>query len=500
MALQVRRGTNAERLGITPAEGELIYTTDTKQLYVGDGTTAGGTASIASTIDSLLADSTPQLGGNLDLNNFNINGTGNIDITGTITASGTVNLGDGVGSDILVIGGAIQGHLVPDVDSTHNLGAPAKYWNEMWLRQLNVDSQITAERIQADIIADDSTVVFNAATGQIAAAQVTGTFSGAVTGDVTGNIASAGSSSFSGIVDLNGATVNNASFNLTGDIIGASTGAHNGTVGATTPAAGSFTTVNASSTITGNLVGNVTGYVTGDVTGSLFGNDSTALVDGNSNAVTARTITTTDIGPANGTDLKFNAITTNFNRAQGVSSRIFMHSTTATSFGTGLLNLVNTHTNVYSDDLAFSRARGTPDSLATIQANDKLGGLAFNGYDGSGYQFAADIQGYADAISAGNITSNVCIRTRQGAISTLAIGLKVEGDQTVKLNTLDVLTGDVLTINKAIKLPISTAEPATPANGQIAIADGTTWNPASNAKQSLVAYLGGAWVLVAAAA
>ena len=207
MALQVRRGTNAERLGITPAEGELIYVTDTKQLYVGDGSTQGGTTTIANTIDSVLADTSPQLGGNLDLNNFNINGTGSIDINGTITASGTVNLGDGVGSDILVIGGAIQGHLVPDADATHNLGSPAKYWNEAWLNQLNVDSQITAERIQADIIADDSTVVFNSSTGQIAAAQISGT----MTGDVVGNITSAGTSAFSGTLNLNGATVQNES-------------------------------------------------------------------------------------------------------------------------------------------------------------------------------------------------------------------------------------------------------------------------------------------------
>ena len=42
MALRLRRGTDAERLLITPVEGELIYTTDTKLLYAGDGTTAGG--------------------------------------------------------------------------------------------------------------------------------------------------------------------------------------------------------------------------------------------------------------------------------------------------------------------------------------------------------------------------------------------------------------------------------------------------------------------------
>jgi hypothetical protein len=44
MAFKIRRGTNAERLTITPAQGELIYTTDTKKLYVGDGTTVGGNA------------------------------------------------------------------------------------------------------------------------------------------------------------------------------------------------------------------------------------------------------------------------------------------------------------------------------------------------------------------------------------------------------------------------------------------------------------------------
>ena len=42
MAFKIRRGTNTERLTVTPAEGELIYTTDTKKIYVGDGATAGG--------------------------------------------------------------------------------------------------------------------------------------------------------------------------------------------------------------------------------------------------------------------------------------------------------------------------------------------------------------------------------------------------------------------------------------------------------------------------
>jgi hypothetical protein len=42
MAMQIRRGTNAERQLMIPLQGELIFTTDTKKLYVGDGTTLGG--------------------------------------------------------------------------------------------------------------------------------------------------------------------------------------------------------------------------------------------------------------------------------------------------------------------------------------------------------------------------------------------------------------------------------------------------------------------------
>ena len=47
MALQIRRGTEAQRAALTgvdvPVLGELLYTTDTKKLYVGDGVTGGGT-------------------------------------------------------------------------------------------------------------------------------------------------------------------------------------------------------------------------------------------------------------------------------------------------------------------------------------------------------------------------------------------------------------------------------------------------------------------------
>jgi|688.fasta_scaffold129402_4 hypothetical protein len=42
--LQVRRGTAAEVAAITPLDGEPVWATDTKQLFVGDGVTQGGKA------------------------------------------------------------------------------------------------------------------------------------------------------------------------------------------------------------------------------------------------------------------------------------------------------------------------------------------------------------------------------------------------------------------------------------------------------------------------
>lgn len=42
MAIQIKRGTEAQRSAVTFKEGELVFVTDKKELYIGDGSTAGG--------------------------------------------------------------------------------------------------------------------------------------------------------------------------------------------------------------------------------------------------------------------------------------------------------------------------------------------------------------------------------------------------------------------------------------------------------------------------
>ena len=101
-----------------------------------------------------------------------------------------------------------------------------------------------------DLIADDSTVVFDASTGLLAAAQLVGTLpAGVIPADITANITG----------------------NLLGDV-------------------------------TGNLEGNTVGYHTGDVTGSLFGGDSTLIIDGINNSIN------TDVINNVGQQLNINAI------------------------------------------------------------------------------------------------------------------------------------------------------------------------------------------------
>jgi len=98
MALQIRRGLQAD-LPASPADGELLYATDTNKLYVGDGGTAqeisGGTGGgLANVVEDL----TPQLGGDLDINGKKIvsAGNGNIEIdpggTGEIILHGNLNI------------------------------------------------------------------------------------------------------------------------------------------------------------------------------------------------------------------------------------------------------------------------------------------------------------------------------------------------------------------------------------------------------------------------
>ena len=53
------------------------------------------------------------------------------------------------------------------------------------------------------------------------------------------------------------------------------------------------------------------------------------------------------------------------------------------------------------------------------------------------------------------------------------------------------------TFTDTLTLPVLTAEPSSPVNGMVAVADGTSWDPMLNTAQTMVVYLAGAWRQIA---
>jgi len=160
MALRLRRGTDAERLLITPLQGELIYTIDTKQLYAGDGTTAGGTlvsADAATTLESLT-----------DTN----------------------------------LAGKTNGQVLSWNSSSGN-------WEPKTLVSNIADGVVEGSNYQINIVSDDSTILVNSDTSEF-----TGSLTGDVTGDITGNVTG----------DVLGNVTGNLSGNAFGDHQGTFTG------------------------------------------------------------------------------------------------------------------------------------------------------------------------------------------------------------------------------------------------------------------------------------
>lgn len=185
MALQIRRGTNAERLLITPLAGEIVYTTDTKELWIGDGTTLGGVPAVpaeqaldvvgpalengthynitftyddaAGTIDASVStklsdDTDPALGGNLSSNGYDIIEAGNV--TANSINSPTITAQDFVGSSLLV-GGITTYSISPASGASSIL----------------INSPISAPSINSNFVgslySDDSTTIVDGLTGNI---------------------------------------------------------------------------------------------------------------------------------------------------------------------------------------------------------------------------------------------------------------------------------------------------------------------------------------------
>jgi len=394
MPLQIRRGTDAERLAmIQPlAAGELVYITDSQRLYIGNGSAIGGvqitgytnedavdavgaalvagshnginftyglTQDNANRIDATVSIS--QLAQNLNLNNYNITGTGNINIAGNVTITGRFT-GDYKGSifgddstslvnsidSSINLDGTVKGNVVPDADTARNLGSITKRFNTLYLsngitlgsRSIsvlngNVDlptgttiggeplgaATLRGTDLNVNIIADDSTKIVDSSNGSFH-----GLLYGSVAADDSSLIINHYDRTFSGGL---GANLVLNSYNITG----------NGNIAVS--GSGSFT-----------------------------------------NALSSNTSVTAPIVNINGS---LNVDTINDLQTFGVN--IYSEGATPlTVNGIGTLGPIGTGGNVYFN---INAAKGTLASPTATQGGDGLGGIAIQGYNGSEYKSAA---------------------------------------------------------------------------------------------------------------
>lgn len=222
MPLQIRRGTNVERQAITPAPGELIFVTNTNQLFVGNGVTVGGilatgyTNNDAQDAAAVIFTANNSAHSNI---NFAYNTSLNLitaavnlsDYAGVIKADafkGSVFADDGstVGGTELVnavdgslnLNGTVKDHVIPDASLAYDLGSAALRFRDLYLSGSSIElgaASITAtgsavnlpagstvggvaigggsgggiDDYSGNIIGDDSTIIVNTSNNSIVA-------------------------------------------------------------------------------------------------------------------------------------------------------------------------------------------------------------------------------------------------------------------------------------------------------------------------------------------
>lgn len=270
MALRLRRGTDSERLLITPAEGELIYTTDTKKLYVGDGVTVGGNP----------VDTDTDTDTNVDVANalasLSINDLGDVNADSTVANTGDILAYDAASGDWRAtppgeltelnslsdvnLAGVLDGEIIAfnsatgNFENQQNTLLNLKDFDETTTRKANsviVYNEATgffenSDVIKVDLYSDDSSILVDAATGQFY-----GIFNGTLNGTHIGT--------------------------LEGNVLGGDIQANNGVPILTSGTDGTDAV----------FTGSMNGVVFGELIGSVFGENSSLLIDGINGTVTA---------------------------------------------------------------------------------------------------------------------------------------------------------------------------------------------------------------------
>jgi hypothetical protein len=400
MPLQIRRGTEAERqlLATVPQEGELIYITNTQQLFVGDGT-------------NLLKDISP-ITGYTDENA--VDAVGSAFTSGThsgitFTYSTTQDAADRIDATI----NPTQSLTNLTVTGNTSLGATTIAGT------LSVTGKLIAD-FNGSIHADDSTLLVDGVDGKI---NLDGTVKGNIIPDVTEAYDIGSNSLKFRDMYLSGTSLwlGAAQLTSTGPVINLPAG----------------------STIDGEVIQaevSETDAFVRDLQGSVFADDSTLMVD----SVAAQIVGNVNNTNTTSEDLNAGVVILQGQGSTGQKAGLKIITDGNADDNYDLITVNCSQNNVTGPALVFERSRGTPASPTSVASGDEIMGMFFFGYDADdASQTAAAIQVTAEGtIASGAVPAKFEIfTTNAGGTATLGLGIDSSQLLTVAANTTTANSG-----------------------------------------------------------
>jgi hypothetical protein len=392
MPLQVRRGTDAERLAMTQplAAGELVYVTNDQKLYVGDGATLGG-IQITGYTDGDAKDSAAEI-----FTDGAHTGIGFTYNTATNVITATVNLSDYAGT-------------------------------------------IRADAFKGSVFADDGSTIG----GQPLVDAVSGTLNGNLTGNVTGNVTGDVLGNVTGVVTGNIFTnlidsadssqiVVTPNVRFDADILVENelivknivlNGIEHATIGQELfPIAQTGEVLPHYLTFVDAINGRTLVKTDGNLkytpnTGTLEATSLISTSNLNCPTINSTNIITSNVQSNGALVLYSNLTTTSDTRlvtvgAASVDGRFQVATSTYYAGGLALVNINQSHSTADALNFQFNRSRGTLTTPTAAQSGDDIADITFAGFDGASNQVRATISAtVAGAVSAGTVPMNVTIST-----------------------------------------------------------------------------------------
>jgi len=394
MSLQIRRGTAAQLAVITPVIGELIYTTDTQQVYVGDGTTTGGIP-------------------------VAVGGSGNVTGTNLLTGGVASATGNVTGGNIRTAG---------QVSATGNITTAGYFVGNGSALTSITASAVDAANLTGNTIAN--TVLYSSlvTVGTLANVSVSGNVQG-------GNLRTAGQVSSTG--NVTGGNI------LTGGNISATTNVIGGNLvtGGTISATGNATVGNLITAGQVSSTGNVTGnYLRATLDINAGGNVIATSHTGTSVSVVANVTggNLTTVGQVTATgNVTGNYILGNGSQLTGLPAG-YTDSNAATFLAAFGSNTISTTGTITSGNITSGNV--LTGGVVSATGNITGGNVTLNTASGNIYAHDISLGGVVSAV--GNITGgNITLNTASGNIE--GHDLTLGGNANITGGNLTVGTGSV---------------------------------------------------------